>query len=47
VNTLHHTLFEKTSFSKNTAPHFVLKRCLLMRAISLLTMQKIHPLFPA
>jgi hypothetical protein len=29
VNTLHHTLFRKTSFSKNTAlfpiPHFVLK----------------------
>jgi hypothetical protein len=28
-------------------PHFVLKRCLLMRVISLLTVQMFHPLIPA
>jgi hypothetical protein len=39
-----HCLVKTLPFSH---PYFVLKRCLLMRAISLLTMQKIHPLIPA
>jgi hypothetical protein len=51
VNTLHRTLFENIVWSKPLPlfpiPYFVLKRCLLMRAISLLTMQLFHPLIPA